>query len=117
MRFLIATFLTIVLAVPASLFMPWWAIALAAFIAAFMVPLSKGKAWFSGFLAIFCFWGVSALIINMNNEGILASRIAGILPLNGSIAILILLTAFIGGLVGGMGALSGAMLTRRKKTR
>jgi hypothetical protein len=111
MKFVMAVFVTMVLAWVGGLFLPWWSVAIASFVAAIVFSQGRGRAWFAGFLGIFILWAIASVTINIRNEGILAPKIANILPLNGSVPVLILLTALVGGLVGGMGALSAAFLT------
>jgi hypothetical protein len=93
-----------------GIFLPWWTIALAAFAVSALIPQKPLHAFFSGFLAIFLLWGGIALVIDQMNESILSAKIAAILPLGGSAYALILVTAFIGALVGGGGALTAAFL-------
>jgi hypothetical protein len=74
-----------------------------------------GKAFLSGFLGIFLLWAGLAWWIDMKNEGILSKKIAELLPLGGSSLLLILVTAFIGALVGGFGAMTGSFLRSSNK--
>jgi hypothetical protein len=110
MKFLVAVILTALLAFIGGLYFPWWVIAIVAFLVAILIHQNAGKALLSGFLGIFLLWGALALWINIKNEGILAAKIASLLPLGGSAIVLILVTGFIGGLVGGLAALSGTYL-------
>ncbi|MBS1659873.1 MAG: hypothetical protein JST68_02350 [Bacteroidetes bacterium] len=110
MKFLVSILLIALLAFICGLFMPWWTIALAAFAVSALIPLKPLLAFFAGFLGIFLLWGGMAVVIDQLNNSILATKIAEILPLGGSAYALIVVTAFIGGLVGGGGALTGAFL-------
>jgi hypothetical protein len=110
MKFLVAVILTALLAFVGGLFLPWWSIAIAALLVAVLINQTAGKALLSGFLGAFLLWGLLAWWINMKNEGILASKIASVLPLGGSAIVLILVTGLIGGLVAGFAALSGSFL-------
>lgn len=112
MKYLAAYILIILLSFALSLFFPWWIIAVAAFFVALFIPQRAGLAFVVGFAALFTLWGVSALFIDMKNEQVLSSRVASILPLGGVPAYLILTTAFVGGLVGGLAALTGSLLNR-----
>lgn len=67
-------------------------------------------AFLSGFTALFLLWGGIALFINIQNQGLLAEKVAMLLPLGGSPALLILVTALVGALVAGMASLSGNYL-------
>jgi len=90
----------------AQLFLPWWIIAPIAFALAFWKAPSAGTAFGSGFVGIALGWLIVSLVIHFRTDGILTSRMAQLLPVRFP-ALLILLTATIGGLVGGLGALAG----------
>jgi hypothetical protein len=86
--------------------LPWWIIAVVAFGVALWKASSGGNAFLSGFLAIVLVWTVMAGFIHIHTEGILSNKIAALFYLPSPL-LLIIITAFIGGLVGGMAALSG----------
>lgn len=111
MKFLIATILTALLSFIAGIFVPlWWFFAIVALLVALLVHQKAGKAFFAGFLGLFILWFVLAFWMDNANDGVLATKIASLLPLGGSKWALIIVTAFIGGLVAGFGALSGSYL-------
>lgn len=110
MRFLFSLLLTILLAFIAGLYLPWWSIAIIAFAVALLIPQSIGKSFFSGFLGIFLLWSLLAFWIDNKNESILSQKIAQLFSLGSSSISLILVTAFIGALVGGFAAASGSSL-------
>jgi hypothetical protein len=113
-KFLVNTILIALLSFVGGLFFPNWIIAPIAFVVSLLIPLRPPLAFLSGFAALFLLWGGLALAANLANKGILATRIAWLLPLNGSPYALILVTALIGALVGGGGALTASFL---KNTR
>jgi len=115
MRSLVAILFTAILAWIAGIWLPWWSVAVAAVIVALILPQSPGKAWLSGFLGILILWAVAALVVNLRNESVLAPKMAAILPLQGSVGLLILITALIGALAGGMGALTASLFLRFSK--
>ena len=110
MRFTISIILTLTLAFILGLWLPWWSIAIAAFITAAVIHQSPLRSLVSGSIALFILWGGLAWSIDIQNQQILSHKIALILPLNGSSFLLIIVTAFIGALVAGMAALSGSLL-------
>jgi hypothetical protein len=89
-----------------QLFLPWWIIAPVAFSLALWKGTSSHQAFWSGFGAIVFLWAAAALVIHLRNEGILTAKVAGLFSLPFP-ALMILVTALIGGLVGGLAALSG----------
>jgi hypothetical protein len=103
-------FLTFALAVAAQLLLPWWSLALVAAGVGFTLAQSGKAAFGVGFGAAGLSWLLPALWLNAANDSLLASRMAGLLPLGGSAAALVLLTAVLGGLVGGVAALAGCWL-------
>lgn len=115
MRFLLATLLIALLSYIAGLFLPWWSIALAAFLVALIIRPSIGMSFLAGFTGIFLLWALVSLWIDIENEHILSHKIAQLFPLGGSSALLILVTALVGALVGGFAAMSGASLLPLKK--
>jgi len=110
MKFLTATLLTAILSFISGLFLPWWGIALAAFLMAAVIHQKAGKAFFAGLLGVFLIWAGLAWWIDMKNNSVLSHKIAGILPLGGNSILLILVTGLVGGLVGGFAAMAGSSL-------
>jgi hypothetical protein len=114
MKFLITTLLIVLLSFLSGLYLPWWGFALAACLISALIPQRPFRAFLAGFLALFLLWGGLAWGIDAANNSILSARIAQILPLAGSPALLILVTALVGALAGGGSALTGSFLTTRK---
>ena len=114
MKFIISFILTAVLSFAACLYLPWWSIAVAAFIVAALIPQRPGKAFITGFLALFFLWAVLSFWISNNNEHVLAHKISLLIFKMDSPYLLILATASIGALVAGLAALSGSLLRTRK---
>jgi hypothetical protein len=114
MKFLVAAILTALLAFVGGLWLGWWVIAVAAFLIALLVHQKAGKAFVSGFVGVFILWGALAWWIDMKNESVLSKKIAEVLPLGGNSLLLILITAFVGALVAGFGAMSGSYLRSSK---
>jgi hypothetical protein len=110
MKFLLAFILTALLSFVACLFLPWWIIAVVAFVVAVAIPQQWIKSFFAGFLALFVLWAVQSFIIDARNEHVLTTKVASILPLRGSYILLIVVTGIIGGLVSGFAALTGSFL-------
>jgi hypothetical protein len=107
MLFLIIFILTFI----CSFFWPWWVMATIAFVAAYICGKKPGYSFLAGFAAVFTAWAVLALLKSLPNNNILAGRVATLMQLPNWV-ILLIVTAFIGGLVGGMAALSGALVRK-----
>ncbi len=110
MKLFVAILLTAILAFVAGLYLPWWSLAIAAFVTGVLVHQHAGKAFLGGFLGIFILWGGLAWLIDMKNEAVLSGKIAELLPLGGSTVLLIVVTALVGAMVGGLGAMTGSFL-------
>src|SRR5687768_10211416 len=117
MKFVISLFLTALLSFAAGLYLPWWSIALCAFIVSVLILQQPVKAFLAGFSGVFLLWLIFSWSIDSANDQILSHKIAQIFPLGGVSFLLILVTALVGGLVGGFAALTGSYLrhsSRRK---
>ena len=116
MKFLVAVLLTALLAFVGGLYLPWWSIALAAFLVALLIHQRAFKAFITGFLGLFILWAILAWWIDMKNQGILSAKVAEIFKsiTFGSPVMLLLVTALIGGLVAGFAAMSGSYLRSRR---
>jgi hypothetical protein len=112
MKFAVAILLTALLSFVGCLWLPWWGIAIAAFIVSLIIPQQRWDSFLAGSLGIFFLWGILSWWIDFKNTGILSQKIAQVLPMGGSSYLLILFTAFIGGLVGGFAALTASYLRR-----
>jgi hypothetical protein len=111
-KYVLSILVTALLAFVAGLYMPWWGIAIAAFLVSAAIPQKPAFSFLSGFLGVFLLWEVLAWWIDSKNNGILSQKIASILPLGGSSVLLIVITSIIGALVAGFSALAGSYLRR-----
>lgn len=104
-------FIIFILCLATSYVLPWWAIAIIAFGAAVYAGYRQAQAFWSGFGAVFCVWVIIALFKSIPNNHMLATRVAALF---GAPHWLVLLgvTALIGGLLGGLSALSGLYVKR-----
>jgi hypothetical protein len=112
MKFAASILLTIVVSFAAGLYLPFWSVALVSFGVAAFIYQKPGMAWLAGFVSILIFWGLLAFGIDAQNDSILSTRMASLFPLGGSAGLLILITGVVGGIIGGLSALSGSFLRR-----
>jgi hypothetical protein len=112
MKFTLTLLFHALVAFAFGLYLPWWSIALAGFIVGLLIPQSSAFAWLSGFSGIFLLWGLLAAWIDYRNLHILSSRLAVLFPLGGNGWALVLLTAVLGGIVGGTASMSGSLLRK-----
>ena len=114
MKFLISFVLIALLSFAACLYLPWWSIAVVAFIVAVVIPQHPGKSFLAGFLALFFLWGALSYRISAKNENILAHKVAVLILKMDNPYVLMLVTALIGALVAGFAAWSGSFLRKVK---
>lgn len=115
MKFTVAFILTALLSYAAGFYLPWWSIALAAFVVAVAIPQKPMKAFLAGFLSLFVLWVALALYIDFENQHILSMKIAELLFKSKSHVLIVGVTGLVAALVGGFAALSGAYLRLNKK--
>lgn len=110
MKYLYSIIIIILLGGLAQLFLPWWSLVVVAFLVAYLFRLNGWQGFVCGFVGIFLLWGGYAFYLNQANTGILASRMGDLFSLpSGSLSIL-LVTALIGGLMGGLAAATGGLM-------
>ena len=102
--------LILILAAVAQLFLPWWIVAPVSFLLAAGLGRTGGRSFLAGFAGVGLGWAAAAAWLNVGNDGVLAHRLAQLLPLGGSSWALVLVGAVVGGLVGGVAALAGSWL-------
>ncbi len=95
-------------------FLPWWSIAFLAAILSSALNIKVSASFWLGFLAAALLWGGYAAFLSTANEGIMAARIGKLLGgLNGTL--LLFVTGLLGGIFGGLGALTGSLGRRLLK--
>lgn len=112
MKLLIQIVIVLVLGWILAQFLPWWSVAVAGGLAGFVNSKKGGRSFLGGFLGIFVLWAVVALLQTTGTDSDLHVRFAELLPLPLSGTGLILFSALIGGLAGGLGGLSGTLLRK-----
>jgi len=104
-------FIILILSFASGYFLPWWVVAIAAFLPALFIGKTPARSFFAGFVGVFIVWTILALFKTVPNDNVLAKRMATLFQLPNWI-LLLLITALIGGIVGGMSALSGVLLKK-----
>lgn len=116
MKFIVSLILIALLSFGACLYFPWWSIAIVAFLVAALIPQSPGMSFLTGFIALFLLWGVLSFWISSSNEHVLAHKISLVILKLDSPYLLMLATAFIGGIVAGLAAMTGSFLRKKRVT-
>ena len=112
MKFFLSIVLIAILSAAACIYLPWWSIALAAFAASAAIPQKPVQAFAAGFIALFLLWGLLSWYISSNNSHLLAHKVSLLILKADNPNLLILVTALLGALVGGLGALSGSFVRK-----
>ncbi|MEN9569388.1 MAG: hypothetical protein RL172_619 [Bacteroidota bacterium] len=112
MKFFISILLIALLSLAACFYLPWYSIAIVAFIVSVAIPLKPGKAFLAGFAALFILWGGLSWYISLANKHILAKKMSLLILQSNSPVALIVVTALIGALVAGLAALSGSFVRK-----
>lgn len=113
MKFFISIVLIALLGYAAPLYFPWWSFAVTSFVVLVLIRQTPGKSFLAGFTGLFLLWGINAFWLDLNNNHLLAQKVAVILPLGGSAMLLIFITAFMGGLVSGFAGLTASYMVKK----
>lgn len=112
MKFFISILLIALLSLAAELYMPFWSVALAAFAVCALIPQKPFLSFLSGFLALFLLWAGLAWFMDDANNHILSTRVSTLIFKSPSPGLLVAMTGLIGGILGGMAALSASFLRK-----
>ena len=93
----------------AQLFLPWWSLAIVAFVCSFFLGKKATQSFIIGSLACGLVWLVMALFIHFSRGDLMTNRAAELFSLSSS-WILYPVTFLIAGIVGGLAAVSGYYL-------
>ncbi|RSK42753.1 hypothetical protein [Hymenobacter perfusus] len=95
-----------------QLFLPWWMLVPVCLLLAAWRNPSGGRAFVAGLLGAGFSWWLPAAWLASHGAGLLATRVAMLLPLGGSTPLLVLVSGLLAGIVGGLACLSGTWLRR-----
>jgi hypothetical protein len=96
----------IILGATSFLGAPWWIIAPLSAVAAFFLGQTAGSAYAIAFSAGALLWYGAAMLSNVPNAGLLATKVGQVFQGLKSWQLLVI-TGMLGGLLGGFGALTG----------
>lgn len=109
LKFVTALLLTALLAYAIGLFnFPWYGFVITSLIIALVIPQKPKQAFLAGFLGVAILWLINMIIIDVQNQHILSQKMADMFMLKGNSTLLIAISAIIGGLFSGLGALTGS---------
>jgi hypothetical protein len=90
-----------------SLLGAWWLIIFGPLVFALLLKMRVFPAFVLGFLTIVALWSVTMLYFTARGSGDMIQLMSRLLPVGGNSVILITITLIIGGLVGGLAAITG----------
>jgi len=97
-----------------TLWLPWYMIAVVAFLTGIFAGEKPGNNFLAGAVAIGGLWLIQAVWKDVANDGNLSTKIASLfsqsLDMHIATPILYFITVLIGGLIGGLSCLSGALI-------
>lgn len=105
MKHFIKFILILLLSCISSLILPFWGVAIAAFLVSLMIGTSGTSSFFIGLLALFLLWSIMAFMNDFQTGGIMTDRISQLLSVDPPV--LLLITGLLGGLTGALGSLTG----------
>ena len=113
-KFIVSLALTALLTYAIGIYgtLPWWSFVISNIIISIVIVQTPGKAFLSGSLGVGLLWFVLALVTDIQNKHILSVKVATLLPLNGSYTMLIVITTFIGFILGGFSSLTGSFIRK-----
>lgn len=94
-------------------YLPWYAMGIQAGILAFLLRFPTKSAFTTGFISGLLLWGGSAWWLTISNPSALPTRMAFLLPLQGNITLLYVVTGLIGGILLGVWTWAGAKLRQK----
>ena len=113
MRFLLQFLFILLVAWILELFLNWWSIAIAAALGGLL--FRSNANFLAGFLAIALLWLFTIWRLETASTSPLSDNVAALF--NTDKTILTLITCLLGGLIGGMAALTGGLLLKNHRKR
>jgi nitrate reductase gamma subunit len=98
------------------MFLPWWSLAIVAFVLAFLLGKKASKTFLSAFFGCGIVWLFMAFYIHFAKGDLMTSRVAALLSLHGTV-FLYLGSFLIAAVVGGLAALSGFFIREISKPK
>ncbi|MCB9034614.1 MAG: hypothetical protein H6553_12310 [Chitinophagales bacterium] len=110
-----------VLSFLATLILPWYIPFLIAFLVGLILSNKGGNNFFAGFFGVGIFWLTMALLLDIGDKQFFSSKVASIFAsnLNADITsgVLVIITGFLGALLGGLACWFASMITHNSQTK
>lgn len=105
MKFIIQIIVTAIVCFALQSFFPWWTLAVGAGVVGYFVDNKALPSFAAGFVGAALLWIGMAYYLDHATQSIITEKINKLLPLNAFV-----LTGLVGGIVGGLSALTGTFL-------
>lgn len=105
------------LSLVAQLVLPWWSLTIVAFAVCFWRSSGPGRAFLYGFTGAGLVWLLYTLLIQFQTDGVFIGRMSELLFKTNTPVLPALVTALLGGLVGGLAGLSGYMVKQASRNQ
>ncbi len=122
--FLVKLAIIAILSLVLTFFLPWYTPFIICFLTGLILSNKPGNNFLAGLLGIALFWLSYALFLDIKNDHVMSTKIADLfsekLQTEITGAVLIMITTFLGAILGGLSAMAGAMIIddgSRKKRR
>jgi len=112
MRFILTLIVLIIAVAAAQLYFPWWSMVIACYVVGGLSGMRGWASFVTGFLAVFLLWGAYAFYLSQGS--VLPMKMANLLNNldatfgENSTYVLILATALLGAILGGMATMTGS---------
>lgn len=105
-RFIVQLILVITFSYASQFILPWWGVMASCALATLLVYNKALSSFFAGFIGLGGLWFFIAYSIDAANQSLLSGKVAALFGLANGMQIL-LVTALLGSIIGGVSALSG----------
>jgi hypothetical protein len=103
----------VVVGVLIGMYLPWYAMGISAAVIAYIVGMKPKGSFVIGFAAGVILWVLAAYYTALGHPSSLPGRMAELLPLQGQVSLLYVVTGLIGGLTTGLWVWTGARLRQK----
>lgn len=108
-RFVIQLILVVLLSYASQWVLPWWGVMIGTGLASVLVYNKGLSSFLSGFIGVGGLWFVTAYLIDKANNSVLSTRVAELFTLSSGMQ-MVLITALLGAILGGVSGLTGNYL-------
>lgn len=105
-RFIGQLILVIAFSYASQFILPWWGVIVGSALATLLIYNKALSSFFAGFLGLGLLWFYLAYTIDTANQSLLSGKVAALFGLESGFQ-MVLVTALLGAIIGGISALSG----------